>query len=190
ANYNYMIQSEGSTGLDVLYENAILADEQWATFVQSRAETLPSFRSSITLRTPVGFGPGPAILGIKPLAEWRFNTIITWRDGGKFIVNQSADPEDWLYVHRVDRKMVDLYVSKRIAKGANLYINVQNLFDIKYFNGASGYGDSLRYPWTTPSGNDKYGEYERWYVAKRHRDGYLMWNSNKRDVFIGIRYMF
>lgn len=174
----------------VLYENQILANQQWETFVQTRAETLPTFRSSITLRTPIGFGPGPAILGVKPLAEWIVNSIITWSSGGKYVINQSAAPIDWLWVHRIDRKMVDLYVSKRIAKGANLYVNVQNLFNIKYYRADGDYENSLRFPWTNPSGCDKYGVYDRWYVKKINRDGYLMWEPNKRDVFVGIRYMF
>ncbi|MCK4966494.1 TonB-dependent receptor, partial [bacterium] len=189
-NYNYMIQSRGTTSFDTIYENPVLADDQWSSISQPRVDARPSIRTSLTLRTPVGFGPGPAILGIKPLAEWRVNTIVTWRDGGERVYDSSLPYKSWNYVQNIDRTTADMYIRKTIARGASLYINVRNLFNIKYYRTTSQYSQSLRYPWTSPSGNDEYGVHDRYYVQKSARDGYDMWNTLRRDVYFGIRYQF
>ncbi|MFC1558452.1 carboxypeptidase-like regulatory domain-containing protein [candidate division KSB1 bacterium] len=190
ANYNYMIQSSGETGLRYLYENPVLENDQWASFAQERPESIPTFRMSLTLRTPVGFGPGPAIFGIKPIAEWRINGIYSWRDGGEFVYNNTLPADLWQYVQRINRNTFDLYVSKRLAKGANFYCQIRNPFNIKFYRANSVYLDSLRFPFTTPSGADKYGVHDRYYVQKFGRDEWSMWDANRIDVYLGIRYQF
>ena len=190
ANYNYLVSSSGATGLRYIYENPTMAEEQWNTFNQPRVDARPVFRASITLRTPIGFGPGPAILGIKPLAEWRVNTIFSWRDGGEFVEDSDVPVAEQNYIQRISRRMVDFYLSKRLARGASLYLNVRNLFNLKYYRANDIYLDSLRFPWTEPAGNDKYGDHDMYYIHKLGIDEWQMWDPNKRDIYFGIRYQF
>ena len=191
ANYNYMIQSSGNTGFRSLFENQLRQDEQYFWFGQARINPRPSFRISITLRTPVGFGPGPSILGIKPFAEWRLNWLTNWRDGGEFVYNVNAAPKDWKYVQRINYKMHDFYLTKRIARGASIYLRVKNILNIKYLDPGSGYRDSLRFPWTDPKGDDKYGDYDKYHINTfTAGNDYEKWRRNKRDFYFGIRYQF
>ncbi|MCK4965561.1 TonB-dependent receptor, partial [bacterium] len=191
ANYNYMITSTGTTGFDYLYEDMTLQQEQYYSQGQTRVDPRPRFRLSFTLRTPVGFGPWGAILGVKPLAEWRANMIWDWRDGGEFVYDSSGSPSNWDYVQRVNTNMIDLYIQKRLAKGATFYINMQNVFNIKTFSAGGFYSRSLRYPFTNPTGNDKYGEYDAYHISTFDAgDEWDKWSPNRRSVYFGIRYQF
>jgi hypothetical protein len=193
ANYNYMIQSSGTTGITTLYEDPLLARNEWATATQTRPSTITTFRLSLSLRTPIGFGPGPALLGVKPLSEWRASIVYTWVDGGERLDNSSAAPKDWRYVNIIDRQMVNLDMSKRIAKGANFYVNVQNLLDLKRYAGSTSgdYYTSLHLPWEdgAQKGNDNVGEWKKAYIAVPFLDFYR-WSPEKRTVYLGIRYQF
>lgn len=191
ANYNYMITSSGKTGFSDLYENQLLTDEQWYSAGQSKPETRPSFRFNINLRTPGGFGPGPRILGVKPLEEWRFNFLMSWRDGGKFVEDESIPTTEWNYIQRVNYKMIDIYLTKRIARGANFYIQVKNVFDFKTLRSIDPYyRSSMRYPWSPKPGNDKYGEYDKYYLPTHIEFPWMLFSANKRDIYMGIRYQF
>ena len=75
--------------------------------------------------------------------------------------------------------------------GANLYINVNNVFNIRYFNVPGGYLSTLRFPWTAPSGNDKYGIWDKYYINQYGAgDDYVKWAMPKREIYLGIRYQF
>ncbi|MFC1557925.1 carboxypeptidase-like regulatory domain-containing protein [candidate division KSB1 bacterium] len=197
ANYNYMIQSSGNTGLERIYENELINRDQWFwNFTQDRIDPRPSFRFSLTLRTPAGFGPGSPILGIKPLAEWRFNWLTNWRDGGELQDpnTEGAAPSDWKYIQRINNHMHDIYITKRIARGASFYIRAKNILNIKYFVPGSpsiDYTTSLRLPWSNIKGDDKYGDYDKYWINTYPAgNDYSKWQRNKRDIFFGIRYQF
>jgi outer membrane receptor protein involved in Fe transport len=191
ANYNYMITSGGSTGFGYLYQNMTKQEDQYYTQGQTRSEIRPRFRLSFTLRTPVGFGPFSPILGVKPLAEWRANIIWDWQDGGEFVYDSNLPPSQWQYVQRINRNSVDLYIQKRLAKGASLYLNITNILNIKYFSPGSYYGGSLRYPWESPPGNDKYGEYDKYWISTNDAgDEWDKWEFNRRAAYFGIKYQF
>ena len=190
-NYNYMMLSQGTTGLSILYQDQTKLEDQWYRFGQARVEARPEFRASVTLRTPVGFGPGSEILGVKPLAEWRANMVVTWSDGGEFVYDDDLAPRDWQYVQRINSHMWNFYMTKRIARGASIYLNIQNLFNIKYLRTTGEYSNSLRYPWTDPKGNDKYGEYDKyWQNTWASGDDWYKWNLPKRNIYFGVRYQF
>ena len=191
ANYDYMITSTGTTGFDYFYQELVRQEDQYYNQGQTRVDPRPRLRLSFTLRTPVGFGPGAAILGIKPLAEWRANMIWDWRDGGEFVYDRSKPPSDWDYVQRVNTNMIDIYIQKRLAKGATFYLNMQNVFNIKTFIPGSAYAGSLRYPWSDTPGNDKYGEYDKYYISTYDAgDEWSKWQPNRRSMYFGMRYQF
>jgi hypothetical protein len=197
ANYDYMIQSSGNTGLSTIYENDLTNKDLWFWSVaQPRINPQPSFRLSLTFRTPVDFGPGPEIFGIKPLAEWRINWLTDWRDGGEFVDpnTSSGPPRTWQYIQRINYHMHDLYLSKRIAMGANFYIRVKNVLNIKYFVPGSpeiDYTTSLRFPWTTIKGDDKFGDYDKYWINTYPAgNDWRKWQRNKLDLYLGIRYQF
>ena len=117
--------------------------------------------------------------------------IVTWRDGGEFVDNTNLPPQDWNYIQRVNSNMWNFYLNKRIAKGASFYINVQNIFNIKYINTFSGYRDSLRFPWSPRPGNDEYGDYDKYWINTFDGgDDWNKWRLPKRNIYLGIRYQF
>ena len=87
--------------------------------------------------------------------------------------------------------MIDMYIHKRLAKGATFYLNIQNVFNIKTFSPGGAYGGSLRYPFTDPAGNDKYGEYDAYHISTYDAgEEWDKWTANRRSVYLGIRYQF
>jgi len=193
ANYNYMITSSGETDIDTIHEDPLRMRDEWADAEQSRPQILPSFRMSFSLRTPVGWGPGSPILGIKPLSEWRTSIMYTWRDGGETLDNSSDPPRDWRYIDRVDVQMMNLYITKRLARGASFYINATNLFNWKRYRGSTSgdYKESLHlwYETEEQKGNDKIGEWDKPYIYTDYWTNYIFYPNN-RMIYYGIRYQF
>jgi len=203
ANYNYMIKSTGITGIKNVYPEAVAARlsarDIYYDQGQYRPEATPTFRANFGLRTPVGWGPGRQILGVKPLAEFRMNLLVRWQDGGRKVWNSSDPPRDWMYVDYANVKMWDLYVSKRIARGAQLYCQVLNVFNVKRlapektmgtFEGNSYEGSlHLWFEQGDEKGDDKIGDYKNSYIYIPP----FRWRNflpDKRDWFFGIRYQF
>jgi hypothetical protein len=191
ANYNYMITSTGSTGYEYDYQDPTKTQQQYFTSAQTKPEATPNFRINISLRTPVGFGPGPSLLGVKPFEEWRFNVLYTWQARARYLTNSSSAPKDWIYVERIPVQMINFYLTKRLAKGAQFYLNVQNIFNIRrLFSEGGSYRDSLHLWYETGDqhGNDRIGD----------RPGYAYLGTPKwrwyyptaRDIYFGVRYQF
>jgi hypothetical protein len=152
---------------------------------------------NISLRTPVGWGPGSPLplLGIKPLAEWKVDFLFSWQDGGKYLWNSNVAPREYIYVDRVNRKISDLYLSKRLTRGLQFYGQVKNLFNNKRLRtNDSSYRDSLHL-WfekgTGPDqkGNDKIGDYKQDYIFISPFS-WIQFVPERRDVYFGLRYQF
>ncbi len=188
ANYNYMISSDGNTNLFAFFEDPTKAANAWYDLAQDKAQTTPSFRINLSLRTPIGFGPGSAILGIKPLAEWRVNMLYTWKSRGSRLMNSGDAPKNWRYVDYTPIQTAQLYVTKRLARGAQFYINVQNIFNIKRLRSEDR--DSLHFWYETGDqhGNDRIGEI-RDYQYKGHPK-WRWYYPDHRDIYFGLRYAF
>ncbi len=192
ANYNYMITSSGSTGFEIMYQDPTLEEYQYYTSAQEKPQTRPSFRLNLSLRTPVGWGPGNSILGVKPLSEWRLNLFYRWQDGGRRLWNESDPPKDWFYVNYKNIKMYDLYITKRVARGIQFYCQVKNVFNIKRLRQTGGsYRDSLHLWFETgdQNGNDKIGDYKKDYIYTYYGKWRTFYPEN-RDIYFGIRYQF
>ena len=142
----------------------------------------------------MGFGPGRSILGIKPLAEWRISSTYSWNEGGERLDNPSAPLDERLYMQYVDIQMVNLYISKRLAKGASFYCQIKNILNIKRLvNTDASYRNTLRLPWTDKKGNDEIGDYDKYYMnAGQHLMESPWWRfyPEKRGIYWGIRYQF
>ncbi len=191
ANYNYMIRSQGNMGFNNVFQDPTKAEQQFYASGQTRPDITPTFRLNVSLRTPVGWGPGSSILGVKPLAEWRFNVLYSMVDRAKRLMNEDDPPKDWRYINRTPTQMVNIYITKRIARGAQFYVNIQNIFDIKRLENESGnYRDSLHFWYETgeQAGNDKIGE--RPGYAYLNHPKWMQFYPQKRDIFLGLRYQF
>ena len=84
-------------------------------------------------------------------------------------MNSSDPPRDWIYVDRINTKSSSLYISKRLSRGMQFYVQAQNIFNNKRLRSTSGtYRDSL-HMWFEDGdqkGDDKIGEYDK--EAKPH----------------------
>lgn len=192
ANYNYMIRSSGTTGFETIYQDPTLEEYQYFTSEQDRPQTRPTFRLNLSLRTPVGWGPGNSILGVKPLAEWRVNLLYRLQDGGMRLMNSGDPPKDWIYVDYTNIKMYDLYITKRVARGIQFYCQAKNVFNIKRLRQTGGsYRDSLHLWFETgdQNGNDKIGDYKKDYIYTYYAKWRTFYPEN-RDIYFGIRYQF
>jgi len=192
ANYNYMIGSRGITGFAIIYQDPTRMESQWYNSGQEKPEVTPSFRLNVSLRTPVNWGPGSPILGIKPFAEWRLNFLYTYRARPRWLTNSNEPPKDWRYVERTGINMIDTYLTKRLMRGAQFYLNIKNIFNIQRFknDGSGSYRDSLHLWFESgdQKGNDKVGETPD-YAYKGHPEwGWYL--PQRRDIYFGIRYQF
>ncbi len=190
ANYNYMITSTGSTGFASYFQDPTLMEQQYYSSGQEKPEAVPNFRLNFSLRTPVGWGPGAPILGVKPLSEWRFNFLWSWQARPRYLTNSSDPPKDWRYVESTAHNMIDLYINKRLARGAQFYINIQNIFNFKKLRLESGSRDSLHFWYETGEqhGNDKIGDTPDYAYL-----GQPLWRQfypEARDIYFGLRYQF
>ncbi len=193
ANYNYMITSYGLAGMHTYFQDPVKNKDAWYGSSQGKPRVLPTARFSLSLRTPVGWGPGSPILGVKPLAEWRANFLARWQEGGERLWNSGAAPKDWYYVDYRDTFMLDFYLTKRVARGASLYMQVKNLFNIKTVRSMGGsYRNSLHlwFEEGDQKGNDKIGDYKGEHIYLGRSRMYSQFSYNPRDYYMGIRYQF
>jgi outer membrane receptor protein involved in Fe transport len=132
-NYNYMLQKTGWTGVQVFYEDP----SRRAEFGQYQGQTSrpvprPRFHANVTISTPYE----STLLG-----DWQLSILPTWIAGQHFTWNPLGklhlhDNLQWSNYH-----VWDLKLSKFIPIGigrAQLYIDVQNVFDQNVSNMASG----------------------------------------------------
>jgi outer membrane receptor protein involved in Fe transport len=195
----YMVKSTGFTGLRYIYEDRQLANEERENTVQQKGYPVPSLTANLTFRTPADFGP--AVMGLKPLAEWRLDIFQEWSAGGKELMNPEARLSEQHWADIVDWWNTDLRVEKRFPVAGSrigFYMQVKNLFNFKESPSPlywTRYVDSLHFPWETGSqhGNDKLGEYP---TAKNGKDyidlGWNTWTQfiNPRDIYFGLRIQF
>ncbi len=160
----------------------------------------PSFLASVTLQTPVGFGP--KILGIRPLGSWRINLIQSYSRGGTFTWNPQNKPDLKDNMRYQDSYNTDMKVEKEFVFGdwhPSLYLDVRNLFNRKSLNlGALGgdyqHGGLFDYLASLQPG-DRVGDYDKPYlrIPWKQQEGYLTPYdymgklSGRRTVYMGLR---
>lgn len=194
-NYNYMVTTEGHYGLRRECEDPWLSENR--SFVSNAPIPRPTARLSISLHTPVDFGPH--LWKFRPFAGYTISFLYRYRDGGKIRLAY-ADPEDPTepYVDVVDFQVVNATLEKTMQIGgiqAAFYVEVRNLFNRKQLNLAgienmADYQSSLKLPFEEgeEKGNDKIGDYEQSYIELSS----FWWSHflNPRDWWFGIRFNF
>ncbi len=197
-NLEYMVSSYGRTGLAVVYDNQLKANEQLRYPNVVTNDARPRAQGNINFHTPVKFGPH--FFGLHPLSSIFLNFYLDWHDGGKQIINPQEPESQQKEIQIVDYSNVDLRASKAIRLGGinfEFVVTIQNLLNQKrlaYWNMSSAqydrYKNSLHLPFESGDqhGNDKLGTYNKDYID-------LGWFTaplflNPRRVLLGFRFNF
>jgi outer membrane receptor protein involved in Fe transport len=203
ANYNYMITTSGRIGRVAYYEDPIEnRREGEANPYQSRPIAQPSFRANVTLMTPQKWGP--QIAGINPLSGFHLGVFFNWRAGSWFTWNPNNDPTIVDNVQWADFSNWNARILKSVQTNHfsfELFMDIQNLFNQKIFNGQAGfadnsdwedYMDSLKLPksngYNNEVGKDRVGGKEADYINMPNIESLTY--RVPRDIFFGIRVYF
>jgi len=212
-NYNYMATKYGQFGFGTHYQNAV-EQVQYETYYrnyQDKPLPQPFARFSLEFLLPRTFGP--TVAGMHPLGNWDINILGRWQAGNYFTwTGRESVPGVRNNMQWPTYKMVDLRLSKQVplsSQGAGsavtLYVDVNNIFNIKNFNTSSfigpedynNYMESLHLPKDVASsiagynndyGTDKPGDINKDYIDPPNYKAfrYLF----PRDIFFGVRFSF
>lgn len=146
-NYTYMVTSSGFFGLGSYPENpAQLREVERNTraLYQEKPVPQPYARASIDFFTPVGWGP--ELGGIKILDQLRLNILANWSAGNYFSYTGRGGtiPGYENNIQWRDFFNVDLRLSKSFnvgPVGLELFMDVMNVFNIKYMSYGAGFVD-------------------------------------------------
>jgi len=183
-NYTYAVSTTGYFGVGRYYEDRNQQREYLKENVyQTKPVPRPVARANIDLFTPEVYGPEFA--GISLLGDWRVNFVASYSAGTYFTWTAGATAPGIEYnAQWKDYWNVNMRLSKnfRIAH-ANIqfFIDVSNLFDVKYFSYQLGFSDGQdwydymkslhlpadvagdennpKYGYTNYPGNDRPGDY-------------------------------
>jgi hypothetical protein len=147
-NYTYEVTSAGFFGLSRYYENPALQrdiERNTAAFEQSKPVPRPYARANIDFFTPSDFGP--ELGGVNVLGDWVINIIGTWRSGTYF---SWTGPGATRPGYQNNIQWADFYnFNMRFSKAFNvgplrmdLFMDVNNLFNIKYMDYRGGFVDA------------------------------------------------
>ncbi|MBI5463736.1 MAG: TonB-dependent receptor, partial [Ignavibacteriales bacterium] len=190
-NYTYEVSSSGRFGWSVYYQNPF-QQFQYETdpyniendLYQSKPVPAPYARANVSLFTPPDYGP--ALGGLKPLADWRLNLLgnwqagsyFTWAGGGGTAIAGLKNNVQWR-----DYYNLDLRLSKALKiAGVNVefFMDMTNVLNTKHFttygfkdgNDYSAYMRSLHLPagigdrlsYGNIPGDDRPGDYRNFGV--------------------------
>ncbi|MCI0513055.1 TonB-dependent receptor, partial [candidate division KSB1 bacterium] len=173
-NYEYMLQSRGSSGLAYVYENRLKALEEMRNPNIIITDPLPRAHANLNLHTPADLDLN--FWGFRPFNNIYVNLFFEWRDGGRQIINPLEPEELQKRIEVIDYYNFDLRASKMLRYGGmnmELVVTVQNLLNQKrltYSNMSTAqfdrYKDSLHFPFESGEqhGNDKLGEWDKEYI--------------------------
>ncbi len=198
AMYDHMIQSSGQSGLAQVFENRLLAkDAELRSPNQFTSEPRPRANVNLNIHSPDDFGPD--IFGVSLLGDIFADFFFEWRDGGRMLLN-SEEPDVKLrhYLDIVDTWNIDFRGSKtfNLSFGSiefvvtiknltnNKFLNTDNMLQTQY----SDYKNSLQTDWTTPKGNDKWGEWDKDHIKTGWYDAPIF--LNPRRFIFGLRLNF
>ncbi|MCJ7555161.1 MAG: carboxypeptidase-like regulatory domain-containing protein [Ignavibacteriaceae bacterium] len=146
-NYTYMVTTSGFFGLGSYPENpAQLREVESNTraLYQSKPVPQPYARASVDVFTPVGWGP--ELGGIKVLDQIRLNILASWSSGTYFSYTGRGGTMRG-YENNIqwsDFLNVNLRLSKTLnfgPVGFELFMDVINVFNIKYMSYQAGFVD-------------------------------------------------
>jgi len=139
-NFDYMLKKTGQTGYKNIREIVTNSPGDFYSDQISRLLPQPTLNADITFKSPVDFGP--QIGGYNILGDWDLSIFGTYKAGGFFTWNPLNDPYLNNNLQWPDYFMVNLKISKVIrAAGitATIYLDVDNVFDLKVNDMADGY---------------------------------------------------
>ena len=150
-NYTYQVSSSGYFGLETVYENPLdYRDELRNTqnLYQEKPVPQPYGRANIDLFTPVGWGP--QLGGVYMLDQLRLSILGVWSSGRYFSWTGPGGVQSG-YENNIqwnDFLNVDLRIAKNFDLGLvdlELFMDIYNVFNIKYMSYRAGFADSKDY---------------------------------------------
>jgi len=160
---------------------------------------IPSFLANIDIHTPDEWGP--AILGTKLLAGWRFNIIQSWAEGAPFTWNPQNDPRIVNNLRWVNSYRTDIKISKSFklrGKGAAVvYLDIRNLFPHKVLNPGALHGppdnpssEYYQYFQSLIPGRDRVGDYRADHIVyPKYTPGWTVFYdpNGVQEIYLGVR---
>ncbi len=145
ANYTYQVNTYGYFGKQFLYENQSdqrQSDANTRLLYQGKPLPQPYARVSLMFNSPKDFGP--SIIGINPLEECNVNLIYNYKAGE--YINWPFNRQDIFdNIQTTDYHDVALRFNKTVVFNevqVTLFMEVENLFNLKRLSGASFYNTS------------------------------------------------
>lgn len=152
-NYTYMVRSTGRFGYRLAYES----DADQRVYERNNRETdiyqtkpipAPYARGSVDFFTPVDFMTDVELGGVSLLNEWKLNLTARWEAGDYFTwAGGGSAPGIQYNVQYKDNYNFDMRLSKNfkiMSANIQLFMDVQNLFNIKNFS-RYGFADGKDY---------------------------------------------
>lgn len=169
ANYDYMMQAYGQSGLRYIYENQLEASNAMRSANITTIIPQPRAHVDLNIHTPPDWGP--RILGNPVFSSWYLDLLFDWQSGGRMLWNpQEPDIKKQQWVDVVDYTNLDMRLSKTINIGnasVELILTVQNVLNEKRLQTSNmlldqldAYKNSLHLPFNSGDmkGNDKWGD--------------------------------
>lgn len=165
-NYTYLITKAGNFGYGQHHENTAEQREYERSVSASQWSSIPQpfARLNLEFLSPQEFGP--SVMGIHPLADWRFNILGEWRSGNIFKWTDGVSMPDldenfqWK-----DFWNLDLRLTKNIATNlghVQVFLDVSNVLNLKFmhrYTGFQGDFDWESYMHSLHIPEDTYGSY-------------------------------
>jgi len=196
AMYDYMVQSSGQSGLDVVYEDMLLArNGELRNPNMNTIEPLPRANVTLNLHTPTGFGP--YFLGGNWLENIFANFFFEWQSGGTMLMTP-PDNTNRIYANVINRWNIDFRGSKTFTTAwgtIDLVVTIENITNNKWLipeNMTQTQYDDYKNSLMTPDkgGSDEWGQY-------KSSDNHIKigsWTApiflNPRRVIVGMRLNF
>ncbi len=163
ANYDYMLESYGESGLAYIYENQLEASNAQRTANLTTILPLPRAHIDLNFHTPPEWDLA--------FNSWYLDLLFDWKSGGKMLWNpQESDPKKQEWVNVVDYTNLDLRLTKTLSVSTvnfQLILTVQNVLNEKRLDTDNmtldqydAYKNSLHLPFNSGSmkGNDEWGD--------------------------------
>lgn len=162
ANYDYMMQAYGQSGLRYIYENQLEAADAMRSANISTIIPQPRAHVDLNLHTPPEYGLA--------FGSWYIDLLFDWQSGGKMLWNpQEPDVRKQQWIGVVDYTNLDLKLTKTFSAGTTnfeLILTVQNVLNEKRLDTGNmtpdqldAYKNSLHLPFNSGAmkGNDEWG---------------------------------
>ena len=195
----------GKTGFSKRYvegdPNGVNEGNQFSYPDDKMWEWKPALLINLDLHTPDNWGP--TLLGIKPLSNWRINTVINWKAGDKFTFSPEMDPADHNNMQHVDHFMTDFYINKAFTlldAKVTAYLDIHNLFNRDVLNiyalrngNLTNANDELYRYYDSLKDDDRVGDYEASHIDRPDEIpgvNYISRYGGPVRIYFGLKFNF